>query len=145
MIEEGLEEHEVRTESATVTGHETILVVEDQGNVREYAARALKAYGYRVISTASAVEALTICERGDPRIEMVLSDVVMPQMSGPDLVDRLRTMQPEIKALFMSGYTENVVIHHGMRGESEQFIQKPFAPEDLARKARELLGRPSGG
>ena len=125
-----------------LSGKETILVVEDQASVREYAVSALKAYGYHVISAASPVEALAICKLENPRIEMVLSDVVMPQMSGRELVDRLRTTRPDIKVLFMSGYTENVVIHHGVLGEREHFLQKPFKPDELARKVREVFDRP---
>jgi PAS domain S-box-containing protein len=141
-VGEGQAERSEAPGALALTGSETILVVEDQSSVREYVVSALRAYGYHVVSAASPVEALAISKHANPRIEMVLSDVVMPQMSGRELVDRLRVMQPEIKVLFMSGYTENVVIHYGVLGGREQFIQKPFKPDELARKVRDVFGRP---
>ena len=115
-----------------------MLVVEDQAEVRKYAVAVLKAYGYRVIPVENAGEALLLCER--ERIDLVLTDVVMPHVSGRELAARLEVLQPGIKVLFMSGYTDKAIEHHGVLEESAKFIQKPFSPEELAQKVRAALG-----
>ncbi len=125
---------------AEIRGMETVLVVEDQAEVREYAAAALAEYGYRVILADSAGEALLLCEGGKAGIDLVLTDVVMPNMSGKELADWLRRLCPEIKVLFMSGYTDDVIAQHGVLEERFQFIQKPFSPNQLAHKVRSVLG-----
>jgi len=123
-------------------GEETVLVVEDQAEVREYAVTVLKAYGYQVVQAQSAGEALSLFERERGGIDLVLTDVVMPKVSGRELANRLEKLQPGIKVLFMSGYTDNVIVHHGVLEEGAQFIQKPFSPEQLATRVREVLGPP---
>ena len=128
---------------AALGGSETILVVEDLAEVRDYAAAALRAYGYRVIQAANAGEALLICERELDRIHLVLTDVVMPNLGGPELAVRLKQLRPEIKVLLMSGYTDNAISINGALDERFQFIEKPFSPEQLARKVRAVLG-PAG-
>jgi signal transduction histidine kinase/CheY-like chemotaxis protein len=125
----------------TVGGKETVLVVEDQAEVRKYAVAVLKEYGYRVIPVEGAGEALLLCER--ERIDLVLTDVVMPHISGQELAERLKTLQPGIKVLFMSGYTDNIIEHHGVLEEGAEFIEKPFSPGELARKVRTALGSPA--
>jgi CheY-like chemotaxis protein len=124
-------------------GNETILVVEDQTEVREYAVAALKTYGYRVIPAADAGEALMISERESSPIHLVLTDVVMPNTSGRELVARLTKGRPGLKVLFMSGYTDDVLGRHGVLETGIDLIEKPFSPEDLAGKVRELLGPPA--
>ncbi|MDP2998502.1 MAG: response regulator, partial [Bryobacterales bacterium] len=128
--------------AAALGGEETVLVVEDQAEVREYAVTVLKAYGYRVIQAGSAAQALLMFEPERGRIDLVLTDVVMPKVGGPELAGRLEKLQPGIKVLFMSGYTDNVIVHHGVLEEGAQFIQKPFSPEQLAARVREVLGPP---
>jgi PAS domain S-box-containing protein len=118
-------------------GKETVLVVEDQAEVRRYVVAVLQAYGYRVIAAEDAAAALVLSER--ERIHLLLTDVVMPNMSGRELADRLETLRPAVKVLFMSGYTGNVVEHLGVLQEGAQFIQKPFSPEELAAKVRAVL------
>ena len=127
--------------AATVGGKETVLVVEDQAEVRKYAVVVLKEYGYRVIPVESAGEALLLCEQ--ERIDLVLTDVVMPHVSGRELAERLKTVQPGIKVLYMSGYTDNIIEHHGVLEEGAAFIQKPFSHGELARKVRTALGSPA--
>jgi PAS domain S-box-containing protein len=127
---------------SALQGWETILVVEDQVEVRNFAVAALQGYGYRVIEAPGAVEALRICEPGRERIHLVLTDVVMPHMSGRELAARLVAIRPEIKILYMSGYTDNVIVHHGVLDADANFIQKPFGPDELARKVRAALGQP---
>jgi PAS domain S-box-containing protein len=138
-------EAEKPTPVPTLRGEETILVVEDQTDVREFAVAVLRSYGYRVIEAAGAGEALAICERDRMPVNLVLADIVMPQMGGRELVVRLEQTRPGIKALFMSGYTDDVILHHGGLAETTHFIQKPFSPNDLARKVRALLGSPARG
>jgi len=125
---------------AALTGNETVLVVEDQAEVRKYISGLLNEYGYRVIQAENASQALLACGQDRGRIDLVLTDVVMPNVSGRELADRLETLQPGIKVLFMSGYTDNIIERHGVLDRGVEFIQKPFSPEDLARKVRAVLG-----
>jgi hypothetical protein len=120
-------------------GKENVLVVEDQPEVRKYAAAALQAYGYRVIQAENAGEALALCERESERIDLILTDVVMPNISGKELANRLEQRWPGIKVLFMSGYTDNAIMQNGVLEEGAEFIQKPFSPDQLATKVREVL------
>jgi DNA-binding response OmpR family regulator len=101
----------------------------------------LKSYGHRVISAESAGDALLFCER--ERIDLVLTDVVMPNVSGRELAGRLEALRPGIKVLSMSGYTDNVIEHHGVLEQGARFIQKPFSPEELAGRVRGVLGPPA--
>jgi two-component system cell cycle sensor histidine kinase/response regulator CckA len=131
------------TKPATVPvegGKETVLVVEDQAEVRKYTVAVLKGYGYQAIPAESAADALLFCER--ERIDLVLTDIVMPNVSGTELAARLETLHPEVKVLFMSGYTDSVVGHPGILEEGLNFIQKPFSPEALAGMVRVVLGSP---
>ena len=114
-------------------------MVEDQAVVRRYAAAALKAYGYQVIEAENAGEALLLCERESGRIDLILTDVVMPGLSGREMADGLKQRRPGIKVLFMSGYTDDTVVHQGALENGAEFIQKPFSPDQLAIKVREIL------
>jgi two-component system, cell cycle sensor histidine kinase and response regulator CckA len=122
-----------------VTGTETILLIEDEEHVRAVSRAILTRNGYRVVEAATPFEALAVCETRSNPIDLVLTDVVMPQMSGPELAKRLRGLRPEIKVLFMSGYTDDTIIRHGMLDPKTRFLQKPLTPEDLLRKVREVL------
>jgi CheY-like chemotaxis protein len=113
--------------------------VEDQPDVRKYAAVALGAYGYRVIQAGNAGEALAFCERGFERVDLVLTDMVMPNLSGRELADLLAKRWPGIKVLFMSGYTGDAIMRQGVLEADAEFIQKPFTPEQLATKVRSVL------
>jgi PAS domain S-box-containing protein len=121
-------------------GRETVLVVEDQAEVRKYAVAVLKGYGYRAIPAESADDALLFCER--ERIDLVLTDVVMPNVSGIELAGRLETLYPDVKVLFMSAHSDDVIEPRGILKEGAKFIQKPFSPEALAGKIRAVLGPP---
>jgi CheY-like chemotaxis protein len=122
---------------AALRGHETVLVVEDQAEVRKYAADALKTYGYNVIQAENEGAALLLCER-EP-IDLVLTDVVMPNVSGRELAEHLVQHRPGMKVLFMSGYTDDAIENHGVLRKGAGFIQKPFSPGQLADKVRETL------
>jgi len=128
-----------KTSRVRISGAETVLLVEDEDGVREVTRRILAAAGYTVVTAASGPEALAICE-GDPRkIHLVLTDVVMPQMSGRVFAERLASLMPGIKVVYMSGYTDNAIVHHGVLDEGMEFIAKPFNAADLTQKVREVL------
>ena len=124
-------------------GSETVLVVEDLAEVRDYIVAVLKGYGYRVLEAGSAAEALLVCKQEHGRIHLVLSDIVMPKVSGRELASRLGELRPGIKVLLMSGYAESVSVPNGALDQHTDFIEKPFSPEGLARKVREVLGAPA--
>ena len=120
-------------------GSETILVVEDEDMLREIICPTLKRYGYTVLEARHGGEALLLCERHPGPIRLLLTDVVMPQMSGRELSERLAPLRPEMKVLYMSGYTENAVVHHGVVDSAVSFIQKPFSLKILVEKIRKIL------
>jgi CheY-like chemotaxis protein len=123
----------------TLHGGETILLAEDQEQVRAVAQSILRRHGYRVIVAQNAGEALLLCEAHSHPIHLLLTDVVMPHLSGADLAKRIALTRPETKVLFMSGYTDDSVVRHGVLEDGVAFLQKPFTPESLARKVREVL------
>ncbi|HEA69388.1 MAG TPA: hybrid sensor histidine kinase/response regulator [Desulfobacterales bacterium] len=123
----------------SLTGTETVLVVEDDGMVRKLAHKVLKDYGYKVLVAENGKEGLKICEENKGPIHLMLTDVVMPEMGGRKLADHLKDLRPEIKVLYMSGYTDNTIVHHGILDKGMNFIQKPFTPETLAAKVRGML------
>lgn len=121
------------------TGSETILLVEDDAAVRHLAREILQMSGYTVLEASSGVEALHIIESYGGQIDLMLTDVVMPQMSGPELVAQAASRRPQMKVLYMSGYSENIIAHHGIVDPGIHFLPKPFTPEALALKVREVL------
>ncbi len=129
--------------SGDVGGHETILVVEDQADVRSFACRSLQSFGYRVLEAAGAEDALSIAARDGNAIDLLLTDVVMPGMNGVELSRELRTQFPRIKVIYASGYADSVMLRHGVTETGAAFIPKPYGPAVLARKIREVLGRES--
>ncbi len=131
---------DVATTAEHVGGSETVLLVEDDPMVRELARKLLSGHGYTLLEAADADEALLLNRRFSGDIHLLLSDVVMPGMNGRELYERLKVARPTLKALFMSGYTENVIAHHGVLEEGMNFIQKPFNLERLLARVREILG-----
>ncbi|MGH7386257.1 MAG: ATP-binding protein, partial [Candidatus Rokuibacteriota bacterium] len=125
-----------------VPGHETILLVEDEEDVRTLAREVLERQGYTVLEAGDGVQALDICETAGDRIDVILTDVVMPRMSGRELVDRVRATKPTMPVLYMSGYTEDAILRHGVRDASILLLGKPFTPADLLGKIREVLDKP---
>jgi two-component system cell cycle sensor histidine kinase/response regulator CckA len=123
-------------------GSETILMVEDEDAVRELAVNVLRGYGYDVLESATPQDAIRIGEDRQKHIDLLLTDVVMPGMSGRNVAEHLIFLRPELKVLYMSGYTDDAILHHGVLQAGVAFIQKPFTPEALARKIREVLDTP---
>jgi PAS domain S-box-containing protein len=123
-------------------GHETILLVEDDTTVRSVVRAILSSRGYDVIDTVDPAEALTACRDLQKPIHLLLTDVVMPLTSGRDLAARVAEMRPAIKVLYMSGYAEDTIVHHGVVDEGIAFLQKPITPNALTHKVREVLDSP---
>lgn len=124
-------------------GRETVLLVEDEEMVRNLSREILEQHGYKVIQASDGAEGLRVCREFSGEIELMISDVVMPQMSGSELAREVATLRPEMRTLFMSGYTDDAIVRHGILDENLSFIQKPFMPDALALKAREVLDQPA--
>ncbi|HEV2827899.1 MAG TPA: response regulator [Pyrinomonadaceae bacterium] len=125
-------------------GTETILLVEDDKTVRDLVREVLRDYGYKVLVAVNGEDALSVAERHEAAIHLLLTDVVMPGMGGRILANRLSEARPEMKMLFMSGYTDDAIVHHGVLDADTPFIQKPFPPHVLAQRVRDVLdGQPT--
>jgi PAS domain S-box-containing protein len=125
--------------TAVPRGSETVLLVEDEEGVRSMVRGLLESHGYRVLEAERARSALQFCQDEAQDIHLLLTDVVMPQMSGRELAERVASMHPEARVLYMSGYTDDAILHHGVLQPGVALIQKPFTPEGLMRKVREVL------
>jgi signal transduction histidine kinase/ActR/RegA family two-component response regulator len=120
-------------------GTETILLVEDEDQVRQVVHGILRRAGYTVLAAKEPTEAAAICEQHAGSIHLLLTDVVMPQRSGRELAEQIATIEPGIKVLFMSGYTNDAILHHGVLAAGVAFLQKPLTPESITRKVRAVL------
>jgi CheY-like chemotaxis protein len=120
-------------------GFETILLVEDEEMVRVLATRVLSSHGYLVLEAENGEEALEICRRHEGPIGLLITDVVMPGMNGRELADRLTAMNPDAAVLFVSGYTGGALVEHGALRDGTNFLQKPFSPQHLVERVREVL------
>jgi two-component system, cell cycle sensor histidine kinase and response regulator CckA len=126
----------------SLRGSETILLTEDEEGVRTLARHILEGCGYTVLAATNGAEALGIFEKRGDTIDLLITDVVMPRMSGRQLADQLVGRRPGIKVLYLSGYTDDAVVHHGVNHEQVHFLHKPFKPAGLALKVREVLNAP---
>lgn len=126
-------------EAPLTSGAGTILLVEDAESVRELITEILETIGYTVLAPKTPSQALTLVEKEDVPIDLLLTDVVMPEMNGVELWDKISASRPGLKVLFMSGYTPDVIAHRGILKEGLHFIQKPFSMRDIARKIREIM------
>jgi CheY-like chemotaxis protein len=128
-----------RSTVISLQGVETILVAEDEEQLRNVVRRTLERQGFSVLVARSGSEAIELCEEHAGTIALLLTDLVMPGMSGRELADRLVPLRPSIKILYMSGYTENTIANHDLRDARMAFLAKPFTPESLLHKVREIL------
>jgi len=132
-------EEKEKIADTSLYGDETILVVEDQDEVRQLILDALKIYGYSVLEAPHGGSALLTCEKHQGKIDLIISDIVMPQMNGQELVERLIPLQPEMKVLFISGYSENVFTDRNTLDPGMSYVQKPFTPMELLGRVRHVL------
>ena len=130
---------EAQIQPQNFEGSETILLAEDEDSARKLIRSALQEYGYWILEAQDGKEALQLSEHHQGPIHLLLTDVVMPGMSGRELAEHLQPLQPKMKVLYMSGYTDNAIIHHGVLDSGTPFIQKPFTPKVLASKVRKVL------
>ncbi len=137
--EELMAEHEPEPAAAVPRGDETVLVVEDEPEVRALEQRALEQLGYTVFVACNAHDAIAIAAEYDGPIHLIVTDVVMPHMSGRELAEKLARSRPETAVLYVSGYTDDAIVHHGVLEADAAFLQKPFTPTALAEKARAVL------
>jgi two-component system cell cycle sensor histidine kinase/response regulator CckA len=128
-------------ERSPARGSETVLLVEDEPAVREMTRTALQGYGYTILAASNAEDALRTVAAKDGRIDLLLTDVVMPGMGGPQLAEHVRRAHPAIAVVFMSGYTSDAVLRQGIETGEVHFVQKPFSTAALAAKIRHVLDR----
>ncbi len=141
-VKEGMEpEEKERIPVDEPRGSETVLVVEDDDRLRNLARKILELYGYSVLEAENGEDALRVNKEHEGQIDLMLTDVVMPKMSGKKTAERLQSLRPEIKVIYMSGYTDDAIVHHGVLAPGLNFLEKPFTPEGLARKVREVLDK----
>jgi CheY-like chemotaxis protein len=140
-VDEAGEEPAGSASSSVPSGTELILLVEDEEQVRDILKRILEEQGYQVLSASTGEEALSMSLDLERDIKLMITDVVMPQMSGRELAERVLALRPTLPVLFMSGYTDDAIVRHGLLDETLNFIQKPFDSPTMARKVREILDK----
>jgi CheY-like chemotaxis protein len=143
-VTDALEPLELRAGEPVRGGSETILLAEDEDGVRTVLANMLRNLGYVVLDAPSGSEAEQIAASSPKQIAMLVTDVVMPGMSGRELADRLRAAQPDLRVLYVSGYTETGIVNEGVIEPGTAFLRKPFQQEELARKVRQVLDASNG-
>ena len=124
-----------------LTGSGTILIVEDDDALRKLACEILKPRGYNILEAKNGMEALQVGASHSGQIHLMLTDVVMPKMGGPELAELLRPLRPDMKVIYMSGYTDNAIMHHGVLSPGIELLEKPFTMARLKRKVCEVLGQ----
>ncbi|MFZ0447963.1 MAG: response regulator, partial [Desulfatiglandaceae bacterium] len=133
------EEEKEQPPVENLSGSEIVLIVEDDYSLRKLAQKSLQPHGYRVLVAENGEDALRISKEHDGTIDLMMTDVVMPKMGGKETAERLQAIHPQMKVIFMSGYTDDAIVHHGVLAPGLNFLQKPFSPKGLARKVREVL------
>ena len=129
---------------ALTGGSETLLICEDDESIRQLMCRMLSERGYRVLAADNPANALSIVARHTGPLDLLVTDVVMGGMNGRQLAELVKCERPNLKVLFISGYTSNVIEHHGVLDDGVEFMQKPFTADDLTRRVREVLDGPVG-
>jgi len=143
-VDEVVEEAARERLGPTPRGTETLLLVEDETEVRRIAQQVLETLGYTVLTAENGEQALTVAAQYENEIQLMITDVVMPQMGGPELVRRMAALRPDMGVLYMSGYTDDAIVRHGLMDERLEFLQKPFSADALARKVRKAIEACSG-
>jgi len=128
-----------------LNGSETVLIVEDDGLLRNLTQNTLQRYGYKVLDAENGEDAIRVCKEYDGRIDLMITDVVMPKIGGREAAKRLLPLYPQMKVIYMSGYTDDAIVHHGVLEPGLNFLEKPFTPKGLARKVREVLNQKVDG
>jgi CheY-like chemotaxis protein len=126
-------------QEGVIHGHETVLVVEDEVVLLDLSKTLLEKCGYQVLTASTPTQAIRLAEECPGDIHLLITDVVMPEMNGRELANKILSFYPHIKRLFMSGYTANVIAHNGILDKNIHFIQKPFSRKDLTVKVRQVL------
>jgi CheY-like chemotaxis protein len=139
-VEGTTEKHVVPVAGTTVGGTETVLLVEDEDSVRQLVRDTLEGRGYKVVEAEDGEAGLAAAAKHEGKIDLVITDVVMPGLGGRELVERLLKIRPETKVLYLSGYTEDAIISEGTLESGTAFLQKPFTLQNLSKKVREVLG-----
>ncbi|MDD3627865.1 MAG: ATP-binding protein [bacterium] len=139
VVEQKHEAENKTIEKGSVKRNEIILVVEDQENIRDIACSVLEHAGFKVICASNGKDALNLCKKGEKSINLLYTDVIMPEMNGKQLAEEVQKIYPDIKVLYTSGYTDNSIVHYGVLDEGINFIQKPFNMELLIKKINEVL------
>ncbi len=137
--EAALADEPVVRKSHELHGSETVLLVEDEEAVREMAGEILKSKGYRVLGAGDGFEAMTVSDQHQGSIDLMVTDMVMPRLGGRELAERLSSRRPDMRVLYMSGYTDDAIVHHGVLDGRAAFLEKPFTPDAFALKIREVL------
>ncbi|MDL1963258.1 MAG: response regulator [Deltaproteobacteria bacterium] len=132
-------EEKEQTHVYALGGSETVLIVEDDARLLKFAQKVLQSHGYRILAAENGEEALKVGKAHEGQIHLLLTDVVMPKMGGKKVAERLQSLYPRMKVIYMSGYTDNAIVHHGVLAPELNFIQKPFTPEGLACRVREAI------
>jgi two-component system, cell cycle sensor histidine kinase and response regulator CckA len=130
-----------RTPVIKLDGSETVLIVEDDDSLRKLAKRSLQPHGYRILAAENGEDALRVSKENEGPIDLLITDVVMPKMGGKEVAERLQPLYPNMKVIYMSGYTDGTIVNHGVLAPGLNFFEKPFSPEGLARKVREVLDK----
>jgi len=139
---EGIAAHTTPADQAALPeGEEVILLVEDEPMVRELAVETLRGLGYRIIEAGDPITAITLAKEYPGIIHLLLTDVIMPTMNGNQLARELVTTRPTMKVLYTSGYTENMIAHHGVLDSGIDFLPKPYTTKELSERVRDVLGR----
>ena len=140
-VKKTVADKDVQTLPSMEKGTETILVADDEASIRKLIRDTLEPLGYTIIEAADGEEAIALFNRTEAKIDMLLTDVIMPKMNGKKLAETLLAQSPQLKVLYMSGYTDNVIVHQGVLDNNVEFINKPLVPSILTKKIREVLAK----
>jgi len=140
-VDEHLDDPQMEAQNQNRKGTETVLVVEDDKTLRKFITQILQKNGYHLLEAQNGKDALNVCETAQDSIDLVITDIVMPEMNGTELAEKLMVIKPSTKVLFLSGYTDNAIVHNGILKEGLELLQKPVSSKDLLLKVRQVLDK----